>query len=153
MGDWQTQTQHLQPLTLTMLQANSADETNWIYIDKTNWRYIYIFFFWKIGSDTKWSVKSYFLGEIRKIFQNVVCWNIYPACKVLTFSMVKWNSCNWQLTFFFYCFLKIKLKYSLTFHANCCHTIKFGLTFHANCLCWRQFAWKCQVEFSWKRNH
>ena len=27
-----------------------------------------------------WSVKSYFLGKIRKTFQNVICWNIYPAC-------------------------------------------------------------------------
>ena len=29
-----------------------------------------------------WSVKSYFQGKIRKIFENV-CWNFYPACKVL----------------------------------------------------------------------
>ena len=28
-----------------------------------------------------WGVKSYFLGKIRKIFENV-CWNFYPARKV-----------------------------------------------------------------------
>ena len=27
-----------------------------------------------------WNVKSCFLGKIRKIFQNVVCWNFYPEC-------------------------------------------------------------------------
>ena len=30
-----------------------------------------------------WSVKSYFLGKVRKIFQNFVCWNFHPGCKVL----------------------------------------------------------------------
>ena len=65
---------------------------------------IFLIFFWKIGSDTScklsprrqfaWSVRSYFLRrqfawsviyylleKIRKIFQNVVCWNFYPAYK------------------------------------------------------------------------
>ena len=27
-----------------------------------------------------WNVKSCFLGKIRKIFQNVVCWKFYPEC-------------------------------------------------------------------------
>ena len=27
-----------------------------------------------------WNVKSCFLGKIRKIFQNVVCWNFYLEC-------------------------------------------------------------------------
>ena len=27
-----------------------------------------------------WNVKSYFLGKIRKIFQNVICWKFYPEC-------------------------------------------------------------------------
>ena len=30
-----------------------------------------------------WNVKSCFLGIIRKIFQNVVCWKFYPECKAL----------------------------------------------------------------------
>ena len=29
------------------------------------------------------NVKSYFLGKIRKLFQNVICWNFYPACQAL----------------------------------------------------------------------
>ena len=32
---------------------------------------------------TNASVRSHFQGKIRKIFQNVICWNFYPACKVL----------------------------------------------------------------------
>ena len=35
-----------------------------------------------------WSVKSYFLRKIRKIFQNVICWNFYPRCKVLMLCSV-----------------------------------------------------------------
>ena len=31
-----------------------------------------------------WKIKAYFLWKIRKIFQNVVCWNFYQACCVLT---------------------------------------------------------------------
>ena len=27
-----------------------------------------------------WNVKSCFLGKIRKIFQNVVCWKFFPEC-------------------------------------------------------------------------
>ena len=69
-----------------MLGANSADD-----------RLIFFLFFLKIGFDTScklslrqfaWSVKSYFLGKIRKIVLNVVCWNFYPACRVLTLVLL-----------------------------------------------------------------
>ena len=36
-----------------------------------------------------WNVKSCFLGKIRKIFQNVVCWKFYPECYALTLSVLK----------------------------------------------------------------
>ena len=34
-----------------------------------------------------WNVKSCFLGKIRKIFQNVVCWKFYPECWALKFNI------------------------------------------------------------------
>ena len=33
-----------------------------------------------------WNVKVFFLGKIRKVFQNVVCWNYYPTCSGLNSS-------------------------------------------------------------------
>ena len=33
-----------------------------------------------------WNVKVHFLGKIRKIFQNVVCWKFSPAYSALIFS-------------------------------------------------------------------
>ena len=37
-----------------------------------------------------WDVKSCFLGKIRKIFQNAVCWKFYPECWAL--------KCTWSYT-------------------------------------------------------
>ena len=39
-----------------------------------------------------WSVKSYFLGKIRKIFQNIVCWNFYPVFKVYSVQILSVNT-------------------------------------------------------------
>ena len=66
-------------LTLIMLWANSADQqTDDIFLRR----------------QFAWSVKPYFLGKIRKIFQNVVCWNFYPACKAL----ISWLTSGTALT-------------------------------------------------------
>ena len=53
----------------------------------SNW-----YFFRKIGFDIScklsprrqfaWNVKAYFLGKLEKIFQDVICWQFYPACCV-----------------------------------------------------------------------
>ena len=57
-------------LTLTVLWANLADDK------------LMMFFFF-LGRQFAWNVKSCFLENIRKLIQNVVIWNVYPACKVL----------------------------------------------------------------------
>ena len=87
-------------LTLTTLWADSADDkliifflfflANWI------WHFIQMKCLIQFSRKNKklhancllkrqfaWSVISNFLGKIRKIFQNAVCWNFYPACKGL----------------------------------------------------------------------
>ena len=35
-----------------------------------------------------WNVKSCFLGKIRKIFQNVICWKFYPECEALNYIAI-----------------------------------------------------------------
>ena len=40
-----------------------------------------------------------FSGKIKKIFQNVVCWSFYLACKVLTISILWANSDDSFLNF------------------------------------------------------
>ena len=44
------------------------------------------------------NTKSCFVGKVRKIFQNVVCWIFYPACKVLTVSINLHYSDVWYVT-------------------------------------------------------
>ena len=53
--------------------------------------------FYFVGKIRKRSDKSCFLGKIRKIFQNVVYWNFYQACKVLRF--VKFWGDKWEVFF------------------------------------------------------
>ena len=51
-------------LTFTMLWANSADgKLIYFYTDKIGF----------LSRQSAWTVQSYFLGKIRKIFQNDVC--------------------------------------------------------------------------------
>ena len=59
-------------------------------------------------------VKSYFLGKLRNIFENVVYWNFYPACKVLM-----------EFGHIFICKTQdkrsIKINTFLIFHGNICY--------------------------------
>ena len=50
-------------ISFTTLWTNSADD---------KWR------------ELAWNVKSCFLGKIRKLFQSVVCWKLYPICLALS---------------------------------------------------------------------
>ena len=76
-------------LTLSML-GKIQQTTNWWYFS---------YFSWKLGFviSCKLSPKeeticmkcqTFFVGKIRKIFQNVVCWEFHPICKVLTLIML-----------------------------------------------------------------
>ena len=67
-------------LTSSMLWEDSADDKLMIFFLFFLENRIWHFMLWR---QFAWSIKSHFLGKIRKIFQNVVCWNFYPACKVL----------------------------------------------------------------------
>ena len=74
---------HTHVITLYMLWANSADDKLMLF---------FVFFFKKIGYDTSCKLSSseticircqiLFSRKVRKIFQNVVCWNLYLACKL-----------------------------------------------------------------------
>ena len=44
-----------------------------------------------------WNVKSCFLGKIRKIFQNVVCWKFYPECLALIY--LAWQGLSLERSF------------------------------------------------------
>ena len=70
-------------VTLTTLWADSSDDNLMIFflflLENRIWHFMQIVTF-----GDAWSVKSYFLRKIKKIFQSVVCWNLYPACKVLS---------------------------------------------------------------------
>ena len=77
-------------LTLTTLWADSP----------VDWCAFFLFFFpHKIGFNQGDSLlemsNSILLGKIRKIFQNVFCWNIYQTC--LTLIQKKKKSCNDEL--------------------------------------------------------
>ena len=67
--------------TLTMLWADSAD-------DKLMWFFLFFpqnrswYFMQKEMICMKYQIL--FSGKIRKIFQNAICSNFYPACPVLT---------------------------------------------------------------------
>ena len=62
-------------------------------IQQTKNCWYFSYFSKKIGPDTSCKLSPreiicmkcqiLFLGKIRKIFQNIICWNFYPACKVL----------------------------------------------------------------------
>ena len=73
-------------MTLIMLWANSAYNKLVIFflffLEKND---LTLFANCLLRKQFAWNVKTYFLG---KIFQNVVCWNFYPACKVLI--MLQW---------------------------------------------------------------
>ena len=58
---------------ITMLWANSSD-------DKMKTFYLFFLENRILRRQFAWSVRYYFLGKIRRIFQNVVCWNFYLAC-------------------------------------------------------------------------
>ena len=72
---------------LSPLWANSADDNLTIFFS---------YFSQKTGltfhancllrRQFAWNIRSCSLGRIRKIFQNVVCWNYYSACFVLRFQ-------------------------------------------------------------------
>ena len=53
------------------------------------------------------TVRSYFLGKIRKIFEHVICWNFYPACKVLMRMDTLPRKKFWHGNFCLSCHIKI----------------------------------------------
>ena len=80
----------LSDLTLTMLLADSADDNLISFLIVPENRICHFMHIWQFA----WSVKFYFLRKIRKIFQNVICWNFLPAFKVLTYLCLKSDSHN-----------------------------------------------------------
>ena len=67
------------------LWANSAGDklviVFLIFLENRIWHFMQIVsFLWRQFAR---SAKSYFLGKIRKILQNIICWKFLPACKVL----------------------------------------------------------------------
>ena len=56
------------------------------------------------GLQFAWNVKVYFLGKLRKVFQNFVCWNYYPASWVLmlaSYTYIYYTECT--LSYWMYC--------------------------------------------------
>ena len=93
----------------------------------------YFFFIFPWTQDWRqfaWNVKTCLLVKIRKLFQNVTCWNFYPACNmeistikilqtnveflwVTYLTMLSANSADNKLTIFSYFFLENRIWYSM----------------------------------------
>ena len=91
-------------LTITILWANSTDDIS-IFFFFFKKKLAVIFnancllvktYFWdslhELWRQFAGNIKAYFLGKIRKIFQNVVCWNFYPVCSVKLHKYASANS-------------------------------------------------------------
>ena len=87
-------TSDISRLTLTPVWANSTD-------DKVV-RFFSFFPEYRIHRrQFAWNVKCCFLGKIRKIFQTIVFWRFYPACKVSNcFSRILYYVWLWMMCLF-----------------------------------------------------
>ena len=79
--------------------------------------YIFLIFSKKIGSDISGKLSPYFWGKIRKIFQNVICWNFYPAWW-WGWSSIIFTVCRWELPYLHWILWQLNFLPYLSYNFN-----------------------------------